>query len=101
METLIVRAGTGVFVRSRDSVASEVAMKEVTRAASLNKRFAPIVCRHVEIERVPEALRGLNFIFFDDAERFEASVDHLAEALLTHIRWITPPPPLRQPPPHC
>src|SRR5258707_10175890 len=56
IETLIVRADTVVFVLSPDSVASEVAMKEVTRAASLNKRFAPIVCRHVEIERVPEAL---------------------------------------------
>ena len=39
--------------------------------------------------RVPEALRRLNFIFFDDPDpRFEASADQLAEALQTDIGWI-------------
>ena len=45
IEALIARADTVVFVLSPDSVASEVALKEVAFAASLNKRFAPIVCR--------------------------------------------------------
>jgi hypothetical protein len=47
IETLIVRADTVIFVLSPDSVASEVALKEVAFAASLNKRFAPIVCRRL------------------------------------------------------
>jgi hypothetical protein len=50
-------------VLSPDSAKSDVALKEVAHAASLNKRFAPIVCRHVEDSSVPEALRRLNFIF--------------------------------------
>ena len=61
---------------------------EVAYAASLNKRFAPIVCRRVEDSAVPEALRRLNFIFFDDPEHFDASAGQLAEALQTDIAWI-------------
>src|SRR5262245_8400084 len=48
IEALIGSADTVVFVLSPDSVASEVARKEVAFAATLNKRFAPIVCRRVD-----------------------------------------------------
>src|SRR5262249_23392433 len=88
IEVLIGRADTVVFVLSPDTVASEVALKEVAHAASLNKRFAPIVYRRVEASATPEALRRLNFIFFDDVTRFEANADTLAEALRTDIGWI-------------
>jgi hypothetical protein len=43
IEALIARADTVVFVLSPDAVASDVALREVSFAASLNKRFAPIV----------------------------------------------------------
>jgi formylglycine-generating enzyme required for sulfatase activity len=88
IEALIGRADTVVFVLSADAVKSEVALKEIAHAASLNKRFAPIVCRRVEDAAVPDALRRLNFIFFDDPLRFDASIDKLAEALQTDITWI-------------
>jgi formylglycine-generating enzyme required for sulfatase activity len=88
IEALIGRADTVVFVLSPDAVKSDVALKEVTHAASLNKRFAPIVCRPVEDSAVPEALRRLNFIFFDDPAQFERSADRLAEALDTNIGWV-------------
>ena len=88
IEALIARADTVVFALSPDAVASDVALKEVAHAASLNKRFAPIVVRRVEDGAAPEALRRLNFIFFDDPARFEASADELAEALQTDIGWI-------------
>src|SRR5579864_1892096 len=65
IEVLITKADTVVFVLSPDAVASEVALKEVAFAASLNKRFAPIVVHRVPDQAVPEALRRLNFIFFD------------------------------------
>src|ERR1700735_2552624 len=77
IEALISRADTVVFVLSPDAVASDVALKEVACAASLNKRFAPIVCRRVADGAIPEALQRLNFIFFDDAARFEVSADRL------------------------
>jgi hypothetical protein len=88
IEALISHADTVVFVLSPDAVASKVALREIDYAASINKRFAPIVCRRVEDSATPEALRRLNFIFFDDPERFEASADRLAEALGTDIGWI-------------
>src|SRR5262245_33418192 len=57
IEALIAQADTVVFVLSPDAVASDVALKEVAFAASLHKRFAPIVCRRVQDKAVPEALR--------------------------------------------
>jgi formylglycine-generating enzyme required for sulfatase activity len=88
IEALITSAEDVVFVLSPDSVASEVTLKEVAFAASLNKRFAPIVFRRVEDKAVPEPLGKFNFIFFDDEARFEESADMLAEALHTDIAWI-------------
>jgi tetratricopeptide (TPR) repeat protein len=88
IEALIARADTVVFVLSPDSAASDVARKEIAFAASLNKRFAPILLRPVTGTAVPEAVAKLNFVFFDDEARFEASADRLAEALDTDITWI-------------
>src|ERR1700726_2313657 len=89
VEALIGRADTVVFVLSPDAVRPEsIARKEVAFAASLNKRFAPIVFRPVEDKLIPEPLAKLNFIFFDDPVRFEHSADQLVEALNTDIGWI-------------
>ena len=88
IQALIGGADTVVFVLSPDAVKSEVALKEVSHAATLNKKFAPIVCRRVDDSAVPDALRRLNFIFFDEPERFNDSVRELAEALQTDIVWI-------------
>jgi len=46
------------------------------------------VCRRADDSAIPEPLRRLNFIFFDDAAQFEASADRLAEALQTDIGWV-------------
>src|SRR3984885_7867803 len=85
IQALIGRADTVVFVLSPDAVKSDVALKEVAHAASLNKRFAPIVCRRVEDGAVPEPLRRLNFIFFDDPARFDDAANKLVDALSTDI----------------
>jgi hypothetical protein len=65
IQALIGGADTVVLL-SPDAVNSDVALKEVAHAASLNKRFAPIMRRRVDDAAVPEVLRRLNFIFFDD-----------------------------------
>jgi hypothetical protein len=88
IEALIAEADTVVFVLSPDSIASKVALKEVAFAASLNKRFAPIVCRLVDDGAVPDVLEKHNFLSFDDEAKFGVNVDHLAEALGTDIGWI-------------
>ena len=66
IQALIAQADTVIFLLSPGAVASPVCAKEVTFAASLNKRFAPTVLRRVDDKQVPEALSRLNFIFFDD-----------------------------------
>jgi hypothetical protein len=88
IEALIAQADTIVMVLSPDAISSDVCKKEVAFAASLNKRFAPIVCRRVDDKAVPETLARLNFIFFDDDAQFDASANRLAEALATNIEWI-------------
>jgi hypothetical protein len=89
VEDLITCADTVVFMLSPDAVKPDtVALKEVAFAASLNKRFAPIVFRPVEDKSVPQQLARLNFIFFDDPAQFGQSADKLAEALNTDISWI-------------
>jgi WD40 repeat protein len=89
IQALIARADTIVFVLSPDAVRTEsVCQKEVAYAQSLNKRFAPVVCRRVDDGAVPEELRRLNWVFFEDGAQFEASVDKLADALGTDIHWI-------------
>ena len=88
IEALIIRSDTVVFVLTPDSVSSDVALKEVSFAASVNKRFAPVIRRRVDDKSVPKALAKLNFLFFDDDLRFEESTNRLAEALDTDISWI-------------
>ncbi len=88
IQSLIAQADTVIFVLSPDSVGSDVCGKEVAFAASLNKRFAPIVFQRVDDKSVPEALSRLNFIFFDQDALFDASFSRLCDALHTNIDWI-------------
>src|ERR1700728_2919144 len=88
LQALIEQPDTVVFVLSPDAVASREALRAVEYATALNKRFAPIVCRRVDDAGVPEALRRLDFIFFDDPAHLEASADRRADALRTDIGWI-------------
>jgi formylglycine-generating enzyme required for sulfatase activity len=88
IQALIGKADTIIFVLSPDAISSDVCRKEVTFAASLNKRFAPIVCRAVDAAHVPSELSRLNFISFEDEARFEESAEKLVRALTTDIEWI-------------
>src|ERR1700731_2770477 len=54
IQALIAQADTVIFVLSPDAVVSPVCAKEVAFAASLNKRFAPIVFRRLDDKQVPE-----------------------------------------------
>jgi tetratricopeptide (TPR) repeat protein len=88
IETLIAKADTVIFVLSPEAVASPVCVKEIAFAASLHKRFAPIVLRRVDDKQVPEALARLNFIFFDDNTAFDSALGKLTDALQTDFAWI-------------
>ncbi len=88
IQNLILQSDTIIFVLSPDSVASQICAKEVGFAASLNKRFAPVVCSSVESDTVPDPLRRLNFIFFDVESRFADDMRRLVDALETDLDWV-------------
>jgi len=88
LEELIAEADTIVFLLSPHSASSEVCAWEVTYAASLNKRIAPIVIDDVDTGDIPPLLSRLNFIFATDRDPFENAVDTLVSALNTDIEWI-------------
>lgn len=88
IETLITNADTIIFVISPDAVASPICSKEIAFAATLKKRFAPIICRPTEMAQVPDVLARFNIISFVDSSHFAENADRLAEALTTNIDWI-------------
>jgi hypothetical protein len=88
IEALIVRADAVLVLLSPDALSSEVCAKELSFAASLNKRLAPIVARPVNENAVPEGLRRLNFVIFDDPASFDERLAKLADALSTDLDWV-------------
>jgi TIR domain len=88
IEAMIESADAVVFVLSPDAVTSKVSLRELTYAAQLNKRLAPIVFRRVEVDSIPETLQRLSFIYFDDQASFEDNADNLASALQIDIEWV-------------
>ena len=72
---LITESDTIVFVLSRSSATSKVCCREVEFAASLNKRFIPVVAAELGGAELPAALQRLNYIFFVRDERAGASGD--------------------------
>jgi WD40 repeat protein len=100
----IEAADNFVFVISPDSVVSEVCNLEIAHAIDQNKRLVPILYRPVnEKEMAREidgrdyeemvhdnwsAIKHVNWIFFDDPNKFEASYRTLVDALETNIDYV-------------
>ncbi len=80
-------ADTVVFVVSPDSVSSEVCQEEVSHAVADNKRIVPVVCRPVDPNAAPEAVRRLNWLFFTSAD-FDNSLSQLVQTLTTDLDWV-------------
>jgi WD40 repeat protein len=82
-------ADTFVFIISDTSVESEICGLEIEHAIENNKRLVPIVISDIEAERVPRALRALNWIFFQDRDEiFEQATRDLIAALQTDHDWV-------------
>ena len=88
LQALVMQADTILFVLSPASVGSRVCGDEVNYAAGLNKRFAPLLYQKVDNKQVPEALRRLNYLHFDDPERFDHNLETLIKALTIDIDWV-------------
>lgn len=87
IEASICAADAIVFVLSPDSIVSDICLKEVDFALGQRKRLAPIVCRPIARDRVPEEVAKLHSVDFDDPEKFDPAIAELVEALSTDIGW--------------
>ncbi len=94
LQQLIAESDTVVFVLSPASVDSDVCQREVTFAASMNKRLIPLVADVLGELRPPGALERLNYVFFVPNPRagatgdFSTAIDELLVALRSDISWI-------------
>ncbi len=84
-----------IFVLSGDSVQSKVCSLEVSHILNSNKRLIPIVCRDENLYNatgdafiVPQKIRQLNWIFFNQSEQFETSYKQLRQTMDTDIESI-------------
>ncbi|MFI4997752.1 MAG: toll/interleukin-1 receptor domain-containing protein, partial [Hyphomicrobiales bacterium] len=85
---LIQAADTIVYVVSPEAVRSERCAWEVEKATSLAKRLIPVVAIAVTEAEVPESLKRLNYIFFNEPHSFARALGELSSALRTDLDWI-------------
>lgn len=74
-----------IFIISPDSVASKVCNQELEHALKHNKRLIPLVYR--ECESSPPSISHLNWLFFREADDFEAAAANLLAAMDTDLDW--------------
>jgi hypothetical protein len=90
---LIQSADTIVFIITPTAVKSERCAWEVEHAAKLGKRLIPIQLVSLQGQRVPESdvpdrLRRLNYIFFNEGQSSLKALSELATALRQDVEWI-------------
>lgn len=85
---LIRQADTVVFILSPNSIASKHCSWEVEETAKSGKRLVPVMHQAVPDAQVPELLRRLNYVFFNEGQSFSKSLGQLAHALRADAGWI-------------
>lgn len=86
--SLIRQADTVVFIISPNSLASKHCGWEVEETAKSGKRLVPVILTIVPDAQVPERLRRLNYVFFNEGQSFARSLGQLAQALRADAGWI-------------
>src|SRR4051794_9886181 len=95
LQEAIEAAAAFVYVISPDSASSAECAREAELAVGYGKRIVPIALRPVPDEDLPESIRVRNWIPFDDALKFDASVARVVAALdhdlahaKEHTHWL-------------
>jgi hypothetical protein len=84
----IETSAAAIFVTSADSINSQYCSLEIAELIKNNKKIIPIVVRRPSdehIARLPQNIRDLNWIFFEDEAKFEESFGNLILALDTDL----------------
>lgn len=84
----IDEANTFLFVVSPDSIQSEIANEEVSRAALNSKRMIPLFHREVADGVIPKSVSRFQGISFSQDSRFDAAVRELLKTLDTDLSWV-------------
>ena len=84
----IREADAVVFIVSQKSILSTACAWEVEQVRLLNKWLAPVMLERVDQEAVPAGIVAINYLYFNDADRFEAQADRLSRALQTDMLWV-------------
>ena len=77
-----------IFLISETSVISEICSLEISHAVKNNKRIIPIVVSNVEPSEVPAPLVHLQWIFFDQEDRYSDAVDDLITTIQVDQNWV-------------
>lgn len=88
VEAAIEGSDSFLFVISPASTQSPVCAREVEHAVANGKRLVPIVRQPVEPDLVPEPIRFHNWIYFRDADDFDAALETLDTALHLDLDWL-------------
>jgi len=81
-------ANNFAFFISTASIQSEVCLLELSHAVKNNKRLIPIILEDVEHDQVPECLRVLNWINFQEKTDFDKNIQVLVTAIDTDLEWV-------------
>ncbi len=85
---LILRADFFIFIITPSSIRSPRCQWEVDRAAELGKRIVPVQWLKVVEAEIPERLRRLNYVIFDEGQSFARPLAELVSALRQDVQWI-------------
>ena len=86
--TLIAGADSIILVLSPDAVSSDRILWELEEAERLGKRVLPVVYRRFDPSQAAARINAINWIFFDNPDAFDKSLNILVTALETDLPWI-------------
>jgi hypothetical protein len=81
-------SASGIFVISTDSIQSQYCSLEISELIKNNKKIVPIVVSRPSedyVVKLPQMIRDLNWVFFDEEARFDESFMNLITALDTDL----------------
>ena len=84
----IESALSSVFVVSAGSLQSQICLQELEHATTCRKRLIPLVWGDMDVGRVPDTLRRLNWITCRGDTDVAAASASLIEALDTDLEWV-------------
>ncbi|MDX1993166.1 MAG: toll/interleukin-1 receptor domain-containing protein [bacterium] len=84
----IESSNAAVFILSPDSVQSEICAMEINHILVSGKRLIPLLYRRIDNQTAPPTLAQLNWLFFDQEDKFDAAFERLLGTLDTDLERL-------------